>query len=641
MSITLIFLGVLSLLAAGGWTITQLRAPVITDTYGNATVYIEAARGAVLLPNNCVSTQWQAEGIAGIYMDQAGAGGEDARPACIKSTTYHPSWRVDFPDGTSRLYQFDIPILFYDWVLWALIGGGIFAILAGIRLSAAVPAPRRKQVFAAGILLLTGVLTVVLALYLFTPNLLHIHNLTNGAEVYFEADRQWLARPDDCFIANWHFENINLAYAWNRADDPNSSGIVGIGENRMLCINMPRQLGIYTQDSILVFALPGLLYLEPAFWAMIVLGLLFVRQLNIVVGHADAIEEIHYVLRLGIKVGLLLVVFALVYEGVQPLPTLTNGITPALAKYERLPSVDYTNYMLVNHRIALPKADNEFRVVVLGDSGTYGRGLSDSETLTSQLNQMQLTTEDNRRIRFYNLAMPGPSFIGDYLRLEQSRQYAPDMVLWPATMHTFRLYFWPALVHVHSIDAINSALGQCTQQMPQLVNNMGDNPAYETFFDQRHHLQNLLISVIEDSGQRLIVPTPITSIDTRINNSPVHVIQTLSIQEEAYPVFADCLDHIDLPVLLVNEPIHSYSEDQSEEYYNSYYLRADYARHRELLAESAENADWAYADLYDAVPNAEFSNTAFHYAPDGIRHYIEALTPYILEVANSSVPDDE
>src|SRR5262245_3893135 len=62
--------------------------------------------------------------------------------------------------------------------------------------------------------------------------------------------------------------------------------------------------------------------------------------------------------------------------------------------------------MCASHVIAQPKASDEFRVLVIGDSGTWGWLLDNPDTLAGQLNAQHLTTAEGKRVVAYNLGYP-------------------------------------------------------------------------------------------------------------------------------------------------------------------------------------------------------------------------------------------
>jgi hypothetical protein len=64
--------------------------------------------------------------------------------------------------------------------------------------------------------------------------------------------------------------------------------------------------------------------------------------------------------------------------------------------------------------------------------------------------------------------------------------------------------------------------------------------------------------------------------------------------------------------------------------YNFFYPRWAYDSYRDLMARSAAREGWRYLDLWDAVPPAEFTNTAIHMTPAGSRMYAGLLAQAIL-----------
>src|SRR5262249_42940809 len=83
-----------------------------------------------------------------------------------------------------------------------------------------------------------------------------------------------------------------------------------------------------------------------------------------------------------------------------------------------------------------PKAPNEYRVVVLGESGIAGWGLPDSETFTTQLTTRKLSIE-GKQVIAYNLAYPSPNIARDALILDAALDYQPDLVIWFVTGAAF------------------------------------------------------------------------------------------------------------------------------------------------------------------------------------------------------------
>ena len=70
-----------------------------------------------------------------------------------------------------------------------------------------------------------------------------------------------------------------------------------------------------------------------------------------------------------------------------------------------------------------------------------------------------------------------------------------------------------------------------------------------------------------------------------------------------------------VPLLLVNEPILVSSGKNSAIRYDFYYPRWAYDAYRTQLAAQAAAANWHYLDLWNLVPEDQFTNSAIHLTP--------------------------
>jgi len=55
------------------------------------------------------------------------------------------------------------------------------------------------------------------------------------------------------------------------------------------------------------------------------------------------------------------------------------------------------------------------------------------------------------------------------------------------------------------------------------------------------------------------------------------------------------------------------------------------------MNQAAENADWTYVDLWNVVPQEEFTNSAVHLTPVGSRVFFDAFQPALVEATGSVV----
>jgi hypothetical protein len=85
----------------------------------------------------------------------------------------------------------------------------------------------------------------------------------------------------------------------------------------------------------------------------------------------------------------------------------------------------------------------------------------------------------------------------------------------------------------------------------------------------------------------------------------------------------------DTPVVLVNEPMLISAGKNSDIRYNFFYPRWAYDQYRAMLTAQSKKNNWAYVDLWDAVPANEFTNSAIHLTPLGEAQLAEKIVPVI------------
>ncbi len=77
--------------------------------------------------------------------------------------------------------------------------------------------------------------------------------------------------------------------------------------------------------------------------------------------------------------------------------------------------------MFASHEInAGDKPSDEFRIILIGDSATWGTLLEPQDTLSGLINADGLTTSDGRTVRAYNLAYPSMSLAKDLMILKSN-----------------------------------------------------------------------------------------------------------------------------------------------------------------------------------------------------------------------------
>jgi hypothetical protein len=272
------------------------------------------------------------------------------------------------------------------------------------------------------------------------------------------------------------------------------------------------------------------------------------------------------------------------------------------------------------------KPADEYRVLVIGDSSVWGTLLRPDETLAGQLDGLGLAACDGRRVAVYNLGYPTMSLTKDLLLLERAAAYQPDLIVWPLTLQSL-----PRDAQLSSpIVANNAAEVRALIERYDLDLDTASltDPTFwqRTLIGQRRALADYF------RLQLLALPWAATGIDQDYPADYTPAARDLAADPTfaglsgpdlpdgalAWDVLAAGLAAAgDVPVLLVNEPILIGAGENADLRYNFFYPRWAYDAYRAQLSELAAANGWRLLDLWDALPEAHFTNSAVHLDPPG------------------------
>ena len=374
-------------------------------------------------------------------------------------------------------------------------------------------------------------------------------------------------------------------------------------------------------------------------------------------------EQVNRALRILAKALVLFVLANLLFALVDPLPGLgrISAYNVLFPGRQRLPygdnperafnvSVLNLDAMFASHEInAGSKPAGEFRVLLIGDSSTWGWLLKPPDTLAAQINRAGLRTSDGRLVRAYNLGYPIMSLAKDMLIIDRAMQYQPDLLIWLVTLESFpadKQLFHPLLRHNPGPErSLIARYGlRLDPNDAQFV-----NPTWwdRTIVGSRRDLADLM------RLQLYGVLWAATGID---QDYPDHY-EPAAIDLEADNTFHGltpptlhstdlALDELQAggrrigrtPLLIVNEPILISNGKNSDVRYNFFYPRWAYDQYRVLLADQAQTSGWNYVDLWNLLPMQEFTNSAVHYTPAGAKLLADQLLPRIAQLSRISAP---
>jgi hypothetical protein len=306
--------------------------------------------------------------------------------------------------------------------------------------------------------------------------------------------------------------------------------------------------------------------------------------------------------------------------------------------------------MFASHVIARPKADDEFRVIVIGDSGTWGWLLNNPDTLTGQINTQHLTTADGKRVVAYNLGYPVMALTKDVLILEEALKYQPDLIVWPVTLESF-----PRAKQVFpSIVQNNAARVRSLIERYQLNLDSNDprfvDPDFlgKTTVGQRRDLADWLrLQALGFSwaatGIDQAIPAEIklrqSDFEKDVSWQDFKEPTALTDNDLSFDVLGAGMKMVgdapgDVPVLIINEPMFISSGQNNDLRYNSFYPRWAYDQYHELLNNQATANNWHYLDLWDSIAPDEFTDTPVHLTPNGMVQLAKTVGEKIVTLSN-------
>ena len=363
-------------------------------------------------------------------------------------------------------------------------------------------------------------------------------------------------------------------------------------------------------------------------WKVLIKGILLFLVVNFALG----------LLPSGINPGKLSL-YNLVFPGRFRLPF---GENPAEAHNLSLYDLEV---MFSSHEInGSKKSPDEFRIILIGDSATWGTLLQPGDTLSGMINRDGLTTLDGKIVQAYNLAYPSMSLTKDLMILEKALTYDPDLILWPVTLESF-----PLSVQINTPLVSNNP----ERVIPLIEQHHLPLDEQVSAFEQKTFWDRTLIGrrrALLDAIQLQMygVLWGATGIDQTYPNDFAPALRdfeanadgfknwsppNLPVEElswEVMDVGAALADNV--PVLVINEPILISKGENSDIRYNFFYPRWAYDQYRQMLSAQARTAKWTYVDLWDIVPGEEFTNSALHLSVDGMKLFYQALRPSLIQM---------
>lgn len=362
-------------------------------------------------------------------------------------------------------------------------------------------------------------------------------------------------------------------------------------------------------------------------------------------------------LRVLVKALSLFIVINLVYALINPRVAQVSGYNVMFPGRTRLPfgvsgdpynvTVDSVDAMFASHTISARKRSNEFRVALVGDSSVWGENLGAYEVMSEQWNTLN-TQCGNKVIKAYDLGYPHPSVIKDLVILDKVVEYDPDLIIWFVTLNSLiSQRVNPFLTANH--ERMNRILDTYDISFKQGRILVKKEPDFfeKTLIGQRSNLARQI------KLQMLGIIWTATGADTNTlakGDLPDFNVGDNPRYREMQPS-EDITDMLffsalkagqgianPVPILIVNEPMFIANGANGMVRYNLTYPRWAYDQYRVAIAKEAQNAQWNYLDLWNAISPEYFSDAGLHLSAAGERLLIEQINPTVQSIGCDQKP---
>jgi len=365
--------------------------------------------------------------------------------------------------------------------------------------------------------------------------------------------------------------------------------------------------------------------------------------------------------RVLVKAFLFFVAFNLIYALVDPPIGKINGynlIWPGRLRFpysetpayyglsHNAPVIEDFDAMFGSHIIsASPKKDNEFRVLLLGDSSTWGGHVTPTDMLSEQLNRLGLTTCDGKTVQVFNLGYPWPSLLRDVLVLDWAKQYDPDLIIWLVTLHSFEKKPMDRDFLIPHADRMGELVKSYNIKLPRVYMEIPQTSLWQkTIVGQRKHIKDVLLGQVFGpmwAGTGVDNHLAITQIPPFSQDMPADISYMEYQTDKQAPVLVQSLmfDVLraghdiagDVPLIVINEPIFIASGQNSDLRYNELYARWAYDAYRDALTKWIQLKGYSFLDYWNTVPAEEFNNGVFHRNPQGEERFANLIAPSLVE----------
>jgi hypothetical protein len=345
------------------------------------------------------------------------------------------------------------------------------------------------------------------------------------------------------------------------------------------------------------------------------------------------------ILQILLRAVLWMIAFNILYLVVNPfqnggLPTLYNGVFPGRLR------IAWTNEnsayvvnelklprLLADLTVARPKAADEFRVVVLGSSETWGYFNRAQDTWPVVMDDMHIPAPEGKTVKVYNLAFPYPDSLKDIMMTQYliDHHFQTDLVIWAVNALTFN----PAMPY-HDLTLANPDLALAVADRYGLHNiplediqDAASAPAWQrqNFFAERDNVAYWLMN------QMYGFVWATTQVDYPFPNPIPHrsefggTLEWENKRPDTIEAFVELARSYDIPLLVLSMPV-NYAADNFSSW----------------LTAQSQSLQLPLLNCEKLLPVKTFTNTNLHMNAAGHIRLAEQVASWLkVQLGTSSV----
>jgi len=300
--------------------------------------------------------------------------------------------------------------------------------------------------------------------------------------------------------------------------------------------------------------------------------------------------------------------------------------------------------MFASHEINKKQADIEdIHVVLIGDSSIWGFLQKPDNTLSGLLNKRFL--EDDGNIVFHNLGYPSISILKDLMIIDRALEYDPDLILWFITLEALPKEKQLEIPIIKNNPRIVNPIIEKYKlsEIALIEEKLLDN----TLWNQRRNISDLLnlqvYGILWDAtGIDQEYPETYNPAQ-RDFKEPIEQYYTAKPDDKledflALEIIKNGVEkNKGIDFILINEPILISEGVNNAVQYNYYYPRWAYDKYRFLMKELTRKNNIKYYDLWNLIPENEFTNSAIHFSEGAEKILADEITLIIEEYIGQKI----